>query len=83
MAGATVRISGITHKMLKELSNKMGRPMQLVLDNAVEEYRRKCFFDELDKGFAALQADPKAWEEELKERKLFEGTLIDGQDDEP
>jgi AbrB family looped-hinge helix DNA binding protein len=44
-----------------------------------DEYRRQ-FLAELDREFAALREDPEAWEEELAERRLLDGTLLDGLD---
>lgn len=33
---------------------------------------------ETNRAYAALRADPKAWNEERRERALWEGTLADG-----
>jgi AbrB family looped-hinge helix DNA binding protein len=44
-----------------------------------DEYRRQ-FLAEMDHGYAALREDPVAWEQELAERGLLEGTLLDGLD---
>ncbi len=82
--GATVRIDSNAHKLLKEISTKTGEPMQLVLGHAIEEYRRKCFLEDLNIAYATLQADPKKWKEELKERELWDNTTSDKQkDDKP
>jgi hypothetical protein len=51
-----------------------------VLDKALDAYRRKLFFDQLNAGYAALRADPQAWAEEQEERKLWDATLMDGLD---
>ena len=56
--------------------------MQAVLDDAIEQYRRDKFFRELDRGYAQLQANPAAWQEELAERRLWDATLMDGLDKE-
>ena len=77
----TAKISDPTHSTLKQISEKTGKPMQLVLDEAVELYRREKFFEELNRGVLAVKADTGAWEEELTERALFEGTLTDGLSD--
>lgn len=53
--------------------------MQMVLDQALEAYRRERFFTTLDETYAVLWADPIAREEELAERSLFEKTLADEQ----
>ena len=39
----TAKISAPTHLALKQMAEKTGKPMQLVLDEAVELYRRDCF----------------------------------------
>ncbi|MGK5081892.1 toxin-antitoxin system protein [Bdellovibrionota bacterium FG-1] len=77
----TAKISQPTHDTLKQLSEKTGKPMQLVLDEAVENYRRAKFFEELNSQVLAVKSNPKAWEEELAERKLWEGALSDESDD--
>jgi hypothetical protein len=77
----TAKISRPTHKALKHLSKQTGKSMQLVLDEAVELYRRQNFFDELNSQALASKSDPNAWAEELEERTLSEYTLSDGLDD--
>jgi predicted DNA-binding protein len=79
----TAKISEPTHRTLKQMSEKTGKPMQLVLEEAVELYRREKFFEDLNRGVLALKENPQAWAEELKERRLLEGTLSDGLADEP
>jgi AbrB family looped-hinge helix DNA binding protein len=44
---------------------------------------RERFFDRLDEQIAATQRDdPASWAAELEERRIFEGTLMDGLEDE-
>ena len=38
------------------------------------------FFRELNENYIRLQADPKAWEEELAERQLWDAANTDGLD---
>lgn len=73
-----IRISPQSKSTLRKLAEHEGKPMQAVLDKAIEHYRRDSFFRELDEGYARLQADPKAWKEELDERRLWDSTLSDG-----
>jgi hypothetical protein len=54
--------------------------MMDVLKKALNSYRRKLFFKQLNAGYAELQADPKTWGEHLTERKLWDVTLMDGLD---
>jgi hypothetical protein len=48
------------------------RRMQAVLDKALERYRRERFLRAANADFEALRKHPKAWKEELRERKLWE-----------
>ena len=75
-----IRISAQSKATLRELADHEGKPMQSVLDEAIEQYRRDKFFRELDEGYAQLQANPQAWQEELDERRLWDSTLADGLD---
>lgn len=45
----------------------------------VDEYRQQ-FIAELDRGYALLRQDAVAWQEELAERHVLDGTLLDGLD---
>ncbi|MCX6366115.1 MAG: toxin-antitoxin system protein [Armatimonadetes bacterium] len=75
---ATLRTSDTTHKNLKELSILTGLPMQTVLDQAISAYQKDIFLEKLNEDFAALRANPKAWQEEQGERELWEQSLSDG-----
>lgn len=75
-----IRISAQSKATLRELANHEGKPMQTVLDEAIEQYRRDRFFRELNEGYARLQANPQAWKEELDERSLWDSSLTDGLD---
>jgi predicted DNA-binding protein len=77
-----IRISPYTKSALRELAKSQGKPMQTILDEAVEQYRRDRFLDQVNAAFAALKSDPKAWKEELDERALWDQTLSDGLRDE-
>jgi hypothetical protein len=81
MSSRTVRISPQTHAKLKELAEQAGLPMPAVLERAVDEYERRKFLEGLNEDFARLRSDPKAWADELAERALFEGTLMDDLED--
>jgi predicted transcriptional regulator len=78
MGQATVRISERTRERLREMARAQHDSMQSVLEKAVEEYRRKSFFEQLDAAYAKLQEDPEAWEAYQAELKVWEATLADG-----
>jgi hypothetical protein len=78
MASTTVRMTEHTHKLLRELAAATGEPLQQVLEEAVELYRRERFFADLHAAYERLQVDPAAWQDELGERAELDGTLADG-----
>src|SRR2546426_6079413 len=78
MSVPTVPISEASYQLLKELAEQTGQTMMDVLDKALDAYRRKLFFEQLNAGYADLRADPVAWGEHLAERKLWDTTLMDG-----
>ena len=73
-----IRISPRSKAVLRDLAAREGKPMQTVLDDAIEHYQRDKFLDEVNAAYARLQADPIAWKEELDERLALDGTLMDG-----
>ena len=75
-----IRISARSKESLRELAKRAGKPMQAVLDEAVEQYRRDQFFREAEESYVRLQNDPKAWKEHVSELELWSGTLGDGLD---
>src|SRR6266851_1046073 len=80
MSAPTVRISEASHQLLKELAEQTGQTIMEVLDKALDAYRRKLFFEQMNAGYAELRADPEAWAEHLAERRQWDATLLDGLD---
>ena len=73
-----IRISPHSKATLRDLAKREGKPMQAVLDEAIDHYQREKFMDEANAAYARLQADPEAWKEELEERRAWDATLNDG-----
>ena len=80
MSPPSIRISEASHQILNELAEQTGQTMMEVLDKALDAYRRKLFFDQLNAGYAELRADPEVWAEHLAEREQWDATLMDGLD---
>jgi predicted transcriptional regulator len=78
MSAHTVDISEALHRVLKDLAEQTGQTMMELLEKALDAYRRKLFFAQVDAGYAELQADRKAWAEHVAERELWDATLMDG-----
>lgn len=77
MSTVTVRIRQDTHRSLRELARRTGCSLPDVLEEAVETLRRRSFLQGLAADFAALRADPEAWQDELEERAGWDRTLRD------
>ena len=75
----TARISEKTRNILRLLSNETGKSMQIIIEQAIEHYRRQIFLEQSNKAFAALKANSENWKEEQEERALWDNTLNDGQ----
>jgi hypothetical protein len=80
MSTPTVRISEMSHRILREVAEKTGDTMLEVLDKALDDYRRKLFFQMMNKGYAVLKSDPAAWAAMKHERSAWDATLMDGLD---
>ena len=76
----TVPISEAAHQILNDLAQRTGQTMLDALDKAVDAYRRKLFFEQMNAGYAELRADPEAWADHLAEREAWRPTLMDGLD---
>jgi hypothetical protein len=72
-----MRVSPASWKSLRDISDSANESMQAILDKAVETYRRQFFLEQMNKGFAALKANPDAWRQELAERAEWDVTLKD------
>lgn len=68
MAGTTVRVSPETRDALREMARELNEPMQNILAQAVEAYRRRWILEATNAAYAALREDPEAWAEVLAER---------------
>jgi predicted DNA-binding protein len=77
-----IRITPRSKAVLRDLAKREGKPMQTILDRAIEHYQRDKFLDDVNAAYAALRKDPKAWREEQTERALWDKTLADGRKDE-
>lgn len=78
MGHTTVRISHSAREVLREMSRSEGRPMQALLEEAVETLRRKRFLEEVNAAYASLRGDAKAWAAIQRERQEWDRTLLDG-----
>jgi predicted transcriptional regulator len=78
MSTTTIRVSVETHNTLRELAQAIGAPMQEILEQAVEQYRRQRLLAATNAAYAALRADPAAWQQIKEEQAAWDATLADG-----
>lgn len=78
MGYTTIRISEGSRDTLRRLATQAGRPMQSVLEDAVEALRRQVFLEGVNAAYASLRADPREWKRVLAERDAWDVTLGDG-----
>jgi hypothetical protein len=80
MATTMIRIRPASRQALKEMAALTGQSMQDVLDQAIEERRRKLYLDGLNADYAALKRNPKAWADFNKEMAAWDAANHDGMD---
>jgi hypothetical protein len=80
MSETTMVISETALGQLRELAQWSGLSITETLERAIKEQHDRQFWAAVNAGYAALQADPQAWAEEMAERRAWESTLMDGLD---
>lgn len=81
MSELKVDISDTTHKTLLKLANSSGESIQVILDKAIENYRRSLFLMQANEAFAVLKQNKALWRGELAERQTWDKTVADGIDE--
>lgn len=76
---ATMRIDDRTHGIIRSLAGSQS--MQDVVQEAVEDLKRKRFFERMNAAYAAMQDDADSWAEEQQERAEWDTTIGDGLDE--
>ncbi len=79
MSTSTVRISNRAYKILNDIKKRTGISFQTLIEESLNNYKEKEFWNEVDVAFKQLKQTPE-WDEELSERKLWNDTLSDGMD---
>jgi len=82
MATTTVRIDEATRDKLRIIANSENEPVHVILERAIEDYRRKRFLEDANRAYNALRQNRKAWAEELEERAVWDATPSDNLEDE-
>ena len=75
---ATVRISPASHQSLLQMAREMNSSMQEVLDEAIEQQRRRLLLERTNFAYAKLRQNKKAWQAWQAELRQLDATLGDG-----
>ncbi len=62
-----------------ETERKENLDGEVVMAQLKDKFRQH-FLENANKAYAALKSDPTAWQAELEERQLWDGTIADGLD---
>jgi predicted transcriptional regulator len=81
MATTTIRVSLRARDLLQELAQTSGSSMQVVLEQALEQYRRQQLLEATNAAYAALRAAPEAWADLEQERLAWQQTLADSSEE--
>ena len=73
----TIRVSSETKARIDALVASSGMQIQAVVDRAIADFERTCFFDALDRRLMELKSDPVQWEELQNEHRELDGSLAD------
>ena len=74
----TIRVSKEVYNAVKSIAQQQNEKIQDVIEQAIKDYKKKKFFDNLNLAYARLKADPKAWAEEEEEREDWDVAMKDG-----
>ena len=75
---ATVRISATSRSLLAQLAREADTSMTVVLDAALETYRRHCFLAKAAAAYDTLASDPSAAADYRSELTELDATSADG-----
>lgn len=78
MDTTTIRVSRRTRDLLQSLAEQDGSSMQAVLEEAVQLLQGQRLLEATNAAYAALRANPEAWQTLQEERAEWDVTLNDG-----
>lgn len=72
-----IRVPRAVYERIREIAHENHETLGAVIERLVKQEEERQFWAQVNADFAALRADPEAWAEEVHERALWEGTLMD------
>ncbi len=83
MATVTIRVPQETHRLLRELSERRGRPIGEVVGQAARRLEDDDFWEAVNASYARLYADPVAKAEYEAEIPMFDAASLADFDEPP
>jgi hypothetical protein len=77
-----IRLNARDKDYLQALAKEKKESMTKVIEDLLEDHRKRSFFSGLAADYAALKKDSGAWNDELSEQSLWDTTASDGLDQE-
>ncbi|MGH7918545.1 MAG: hypothetical protein ACREQM_01215 [Candidatus Dormibacteraceae bacterium] len=77
-----MRVTRRARQDAEALSEATGKPMSVVIEEALATRRKALYWQRFKEGIERLQRDSQTRAEERAELTLYEGTLMDGLEDE-
>jgi mRNA-degrading endonuclease RelE of RelBE toxin-antitoxin system len=74
----TVRISPTAHRNLTRMARETNSSLQEMLDQSIENQRRRLLLERTNRAYAKLRENKKAWKQWRAELREFDATLTDG-----
>jgi predicted transcriptional regulator len=75
---STIRISPAAHQSLARMARETNSTLQEMLDQAIENQRRRLLLERANHAYAKLRQNKKAWESWRAELRQLDHTLSDG-----
>ncbi len=75
---STIRISSMAHRSLAQMAEDTNTSLQEMLDQAVENERRRLLLERTNLAYSKLRQDKKAWKAWRAELRQLDATLSDG-----
>jgi len=82
VASVQIRVSEQTRDRLQKLADTRHESVGVIVERAVEQFDNAVFWATFHEQLGGLRSDPVAWAEMNDELHAFDGTLLDGLDDE-
>ena len=75
---STIRISPAAHHSLTRMARQTNTSLQKMLDQAIENERRRLFLERANLAYSKLRQNKKAWKKWRAELRQLDATLSDG-----